>query len=270
MKESVFAYLMSMKRDDICSHLYKNGSESNEIASRFILEGIRLGQKTVYMSDRDISDNIISRLNNNIFSIDRENVKRNTKFIKISNPNNTGSFLYSSFLEQAQRKLISEFSKQKREPLTRVILHKKPTLLNSTTGFDLISSAELNKLCKKLPLIIMYQFQLDKIDSEDLLHILKMSPNVIESDYVYASSFYTDPWTITNSEKRDYKINDLLTDQEIKILRGIINGLSNKVIAEDLSLSRRTVETHRANIMKKVGVNNLVDLVKLAIKSGFI
>lgn len=270
MKESVFAYLGSMKKDDICSHLYKNSSESNEIASRFILEGLRHGQKTFYVSDRDISDSIVSRLNNNNFSIDREDIRLNTKFIKIPNLSNTGSFPYSSFLEQAQRRLISGFSKQKREPLTRVILHKKPSLLDNSTGFDLMGSAELNKLCKKLPLIIMYQFQLNKIGSGDLLNILKVSPYVIESDYVYASSFYTDPWTITTSEKRDNKINDLLTDQEKKILRGIINGLSNKVIAEDLSLSHRTVETHRANIMKKLGVNNLVDLVKLAIKSGFI
>ena len=45
-------------------------------------------------------------------------------------------------------------------------------------------------------------------------------------------------------------------------------GLSNTGIAKELSISVKTVETHRANIMKKLEIHNLVDLVKFSMRNG--
>ena len=53
-----------------------------------------------------------------------------------------------------------------------------------------------------------------------------------------------------------------LTRTETKILKLVLNGLSNKEIAVLLHRSARTIEVHRANIMHKLGVDNLVNLVK--------
>ena len=53
-----------------------------------------------------------------------------------------------------------------------------------------------------------------------------------------------------------------LTRTETKILQLIINGKSNKEIATTLHRSARTIEVHRAHLMHKLGVDNLVDLVK--------
>lgn len=53
-----------------------------------------------------------------------------------------------------------------------------------------------------------------------------------------------------------------LTPGEAKVLRLVINGMTNKEIANLLNRSKRTIEVHRANIMCKLGVDNLVDLVK--------
>jgi DNA-binding NarL/FixJ family response regulator len=53
-----------------------------------------------------------------------------------------------------------------------------------------------------------------------------------------------------------------LTKREKQILRLIIDGVNNKDIAEQLNKSIRTVETHRFNIMKKLDVNNVVELLK--------
>jgi DNA-binding NarL/FixJ family response regulator len=53
-----------------------------------------------------------------------------------------------------------------------------------------------------------------------------------------------------------------LTKREKQILRMIIDGISNKDIAEQLKKSVRTIETHRFNIMKKLQVSNLVELLK--------
>ena len=59
-----------------------------------------------------------------------------------------------------------------------------------------------------------------------------------------------------------------LTKTEKKILDHLMQGKSNKEIAFETGRSRRTVEDHRASIMKKLGVDNIVDLTRIALKSG--
>jgi len=59
-----------------------------------------------------------------------------------------------------------------------------------------------------------------------------------------------------------------LTRAEKRILKLVIDGLSNKEIAVLLHRSPRTIEVHRAHIMDKLGVDNLVDLVKRVSKMG--
>jgi len=59
-----------------------------------------------------------------------------------------------------------------------------------------------------------------------------------------------------------------LTLVEGKILKLVVEGKSNAKVAALLGLSPRTVETYRARLMRKLGVTNLPDLVKYAIKHG--
>ena len=56
---------------------------------------------------------------------------------------------------------------------------------------------------------------------------------------------------------------DSLTDRERVVLDGVADGHMNKVIAFDLGISERTVEVHRANAMKKLGVRTLADLIRI-------
>jgi DNA-binding NarL/FixJ family response regulator len=58
-----------------------------------------------------------------------------------------------------------------------------------------------------------------------------------------------------------------VTEREIDIIRGIAEGLSNKLIADKLKLSTHTVNTHRKNIMNKLGVNNTAGVVMFAVKN---
>ena len=53
-----------------------------------------------------------------------------------------------------------------------------------------------------------------------------------------------------------------LTQREVEIVKLISAGLTSQQMADKLSISPRTVETHRANLMKKVGVRNAIELVK--------
>lgn len=67
----------------------------------------------------------------------------------------------------------------------------------------------------------------------------------------------------------DDKLSNL-TKREQEILLLIVEGISNPAIAEKLSISTRTVETHKTSIMKKLNLSSVVDLVKFAIKNGII
>jgi FixJ family two-component response regulator len=60
-----------------------------------------------------------------------------------------------------------------------------------------------------------------------------------------------------------------LTPREREILSGVIHGLSNQQIGEALGISARTVEIHRANMIKKLGAKNSAAAVKIALDAGF-
>ena len=62
----------------------------------------------------------------------------------------------------------------------------------------------------------------------------------------------------------------LLTEREIEVLTHISEGKTNIQIAELLFLSGHTVNTHRKNIMQKLGVNNTASMVMYSVKSGFV
>jgi DNA-binding NarL/FixJ family response regulator len=60
-----------------------------------------------------------------------------------------------------------------------------------------------------------------------------------------------------------------LTIRERQVLKLIAEGKSNKEVAELLFISARTVQHHRANIMKKLSLKKTADLVKYAIRKGY-
>jgi len=53
-----------------------------------------------------------------------------------------------------------------------------------------------------------------------------------------------------------------------EVLDGIVAGRSNKAIAYDLGISPRTVEVHRANMMRRLGARHVADAIKLALKAA--
>jgi RNA polymerase sigma factor (sigma-70 family) len=63
---------------------------------------------------------------------------------------------------------------------------------------------------------------------------------------------------------------DTLTDREREVFHLAVEGLSNPQIAERLSLSPRTVEMHRSNMMRKLGLKTQTELVKYAVKRGMV
>jgi two-component system, NarL family, response regulator NreC len=68
----------------------------------------------------------------------------------------------------------------------------------------------------------------------------------------------------------DGKVDEILSRREIEVLVLVCKEYSNAEIAEKLFLSISTVETHRKNLIAKLGVNNTVGLVKFALKNHLI
>jgi two-component system response regulator FixJ len=60
-----------------------------------------------------------------------------------------------------------------------------------------------------------------------------------------------------------------LSGRERDVLRGVVAGKLNKVIAHELGISPRTVEVYRANVMSKTGASGLSELVRIALLAGF-
>jgi two-component system response regulator FixJ len=60
-----------------------------------------------------------------------------------------------------------------------------------------------------------------------------------------------------------------LSGREKDVLRGVIAGKMNKVIAFDLGISARTVEVYRANLMNKMHASSLSELVRMALLAGY-
>ena len=61
-----------------------------------------------------------------------------------------------------------------------------------------------------------------------------------------------------------------LTKREKQVLGLVVDGMTSKQIAAKLSLSPRTVDHHRASLLKKFEMSNSVDLVNFAIKNGYV
>lgn len=62
----------------------------------------------------------------------------------------------------------------------------------------------------------------------------------------------------------------VLTPREVEVLRLVAEGRTNQEIADQLTLSIKTVQTHRANVMEKLGLRDITHLVRFAVRHGLI
>jgi FixJ family two-component response regulator len=85
--------------------------------------------------------------------------------------------------------------------------------------------------------------------------------NVVERMLTHAREAFTEH---QQSASRDALMSKL-TGREAQVLERIVAGRLNKQIADDLGISIKTVEAHRANIMEKLHANTVADLLKIAL-----
>jgi len=99
--------------------------------------------------------------------------------------------------------------------------------------------------------------------------------SVIRGEYFLDSSLsHTVVANLISSPIKEARIRDddygSLTPREQEIMRLLAEGLSPKEIAENLFISPKTVENHRASIMNKLGLHNTMELVRYAARLGLI
>ena len=92
----------------------------------------------------------------------------------------------------------------------------------------------------------------------DKIYISPSVASIVMEDYLERSS------------EGDSSIRSLLTSRELEVLQLLAEGKSMKQIALSLSLSIKTIESHRMRVMQKTGVSNIADLTKYAIREGII
>src|SRR5271166_2866735 len=135
------------------------------------------------------------------------------------------------------------------------------------SGIELL--AKLSKAGLRLPVIVVTGY------ADVRLAVLAMKLGAVD---VLEKPFHTDDlvaavrsallWngaTLPRDVRRHQELPgaDRLTDRETEVLRLVLSGLTNKAIAHEMGISDRTVEAHRAQVMRKTGAKNLVDLHRL-------
>jgi DNA-binding NarL/FixJ family response regulator len=75
-----------------------------------------------------------------------------------------------------------------------------------------------------------------------------------------------DEWLESGSPEPD----DPLTPRELEVVKLIAEAFTNRQIAETLKLSEKTVESHRANVLSKLGMRDRVELVRYAVRRGLV
>jgi FixJ family two-component response regulator len=63
---------------------------------------------------------------------------------------------------------------------------------------------------------------------------------------------------------------DELSNRELEVLKYVVRGKMNKEIAAELNINERTVKLHRTNFTRKLGVQSVAELTRLADKAGFL
>jgi DNA-binding NarL/FixJ family response regulator len=101
-------------------------------------------------------------------------------------------------------------------------------------------------------------------------YVLKDAPGkdiVLAIETVMAGGIYYSA-AVARQLARPALQDNQLTVREQQVLRHIASGQSNKQIARDLDLSVRTVETHRLNIKRKLGIEGQAELIRFAVQHG--
>jgi two-component system, NarL family, response regulator NreC len=150
----------------------------------------------------------------------------------------------------------------------------------------IVATRKLKELRPDLPVVTLTRHA-DQTFLEELLragasaYVLKQSPHVELVRAIRAAAAgkkYIDPALMHHlaapfaghERKRTPRTLPALTDRETEVLRFVAQGYSNKEIAARLDLSNKTIEVHKANAMRKLGLSGRIELLQYALHVGWL
>lgn len=165
-----------------------------------------------------------------------------------------------------------------------------PDLVITDMSMPGISGIELTKQLKNshpdLGVLVLSmhddeEYIMDALNAGAMGYLTKDAPteeiheaiNRVATGKMYYSSSLTDILArqiIRKSKREDILESKNMTEREMEVLQLIIKGFSNKEIADKLIVSKRTVDKHRSNLMKKLDAKNTADIVRIAYESKLV
>jgi len=149
-----------------------------------------------------------------------------------------------------------------------------------------VATRKLKERRPGLPIVSLTRHA-DQTFLEELLragvsgYVLKQSPHAELLRAIRAAAAgqrYIDPALthhlaapfIAHERKRTGRPSSPLTDRETEVLRFVSRGYSNKEIAAQLDVSHKTIEVHKANAMRKLGLAGRIELLQYALHVGWL
>jgi DNA-binding NarL/FixJ family response regulator len=148
-----------------------------------------------------------------------------------------------------------------------------------------IATRKLKELRPNLPVVSLTRHA-DQTFLEELLragvsaYVLKQSPHAELLRAIRAAAAgqqYIDPALthhlaapFASRERKRSRASATLSDRETEVLRFVAQGHSNKEIAARLDLSNKTIEVHKANAMRKLGLAGRIELLQYALHVGWL
>lgn len=147
--------------------------------------------------------------------------------------------------------------------------------------------AEAKKLCPKVKILLLTMHKNEQYFNcamsagadgymlkEDSDFELLDAMNSVLNDTMYVSPYFNDIIShkslVSFRSKERKAVAEPLTTRERQVLKLVAEGETSRDIATKLSISTRTVEHHRANLMKKLQMKNAADLIRYAISKGYV
>ena len=106
--------------------------------------------------------------------------------------------------------------------------------------------------------------------SQELIYSIRKSKDGMAFIDPSISKKVMEKFTQVTGGKKDFVDYGKLSDREKEILQLVTEGNSNKEVAQKLYISPKTVENHKANIMKKLNIHDRIALTKYALRLGLI
>ncbi|MDH2413055.1 MEDS domain-containing protein [Nocardioides sp. CER19] len=159
-------------------------------------------------------------------------------------------------------------------------------VLSGAPGWDdlFVYESSLNHVVEHEPAILMCLYDLKKFGAEMLVEVLRTHPKVLLDGTVIENPHYLQPaeyapaaraaavtayplvWVAGDRDDGTDHGWASLTDAELRIVSCVSQGVTNRRVGEELSVSRHTVDAHLKHIYLKLGVHSRVELTVLALR----